>query len=71
MAGQPGEAADLSYYLDFGFIAFAATEFFMLGAAAITFSTFFFGFFSSRRRLVMPLAMIGFLLSHCRHSTAS
>jgi len=70
MTGQPGGAADLWYYLDFGFVAFTATEFLRLGAAAITFSTFFFGFFSSRRRLVMPLAMVLFLVNHCRHSTA-
>jgi len=61
LTGQPGVATDLSYHLDLGFAAVAATVFFMLGAAAITFKTSFFGFFSSRRRLVMPLAMISFL----------
>jgi len=35
----------------------------MLGAAAITFSTTFFGFFSSRRRLVRLFAMIFILYS--------
>jgi hypothetical protein len=61
VTSQPGGAADLSCYRGFGLVAFDATEFFMLGAAAITFSTFFLGFFSSRRRLFMPLAMIVFL----------
>jgi hypothetical protein len=44
--------------LDFCLSVFAGTKLFKLGAAAITFTTAFFGFFSSRRRLVMPLAMI-------------
>ena len=59
--GQPEAAADLLYHLEFGLAAVTATAFFMLGAAAITFTTSFLGFFSSRRRLVKPLAMIWFL----------
>ncbi|MDO9524002.1 MAG: hypothetical protein Q7J57_00440 [Gemmobacter sp.] len=58
LTGQPGVAADLSYHLDFGLGAVTATAFFMLGAAAMVFCTSFFGFFSSRRRFVMPLAMV-------------
>lgn len=54
-------AADLTYHLDFGFAIVADTVFFMLGAAAMVFTVSFFGFFSSRRRLFKPLAMIWFL----------
>jgi len=63
LGGHRGECgtADLSCHRDFGLVALDATEFFRLGAAAITFSTFFLGFFSSRRRLFMSLAMIVFL----------
>ena len=54
-------AADLSDHLDLSFIDVTATAFFMLGAAAMVFTTSFFGFFSSRRRFVMPLAMVSVL----------
>lgn len=58
---QPGDAAELINYLGFIFNSFTTTVFFMLGLAAITFSTTFFGFFSSRRRFVIPLAIACFL----------
>lgn len=61
LTDQPGVAADLSHHLNFGFGAVTATAFFMLGAAAMVFTISFFGFFSSRRRLVMPLAMFSLL----------
>ena len=54
-------AAELSDHLDLSFIDVTATAFFMLGAAAMVFTTSFFGFFSSRRRFVMPLAMVSVL----------
>ena len=54
-------AADLSDHLDLSFTDVTATAFFMLGAAAMVFTTSFFGFFSSRRRFVMPLAMVSVL----------
>ena len=55
---QPEVATELLYHLDFGFAEAPATTFFMLGAAAVAFTTSFFGFFSSRPRFDMPLAMI-------------
>lgn len=54
-------AAELSDHLDLSFTDVTATAFFMLGAAAMVFTTSFFGFFSSRRRFVMPLAMVSVL----------
>lgn len=58
MTDYPKAVADLSHHLSFDFTDVTATVFFMLGAAAMVFTTSFFGFFSSRRRLVKPLAMV-------------
>lgn len=61
LTGNRTGAADLSGHLDFSFNPPVETVFFKLGAAAMVFTTAFFGFFSSRRRLVKPLAMVWFL----------
>ncbi len=58
MTDLPKAVADLSHHLSFDLTDDTATVFFMLGAAAMVFTTSFFGFFSSRRRLVKPLAMV-------------